>query len=331
VHIGAGTHFAIQSCAVTVVFQAENEPASQRDERWRHVLSEATGALEPRGIPDRCVAGEVGAVTVVEMLAGGEGGARRGTAHIRSSDPELYKIDVIAQGRGVVEQGGREAGLGPGDLALVDLTRPATWAMSGPLRMVAVTFPRAMLPLPADDVARLTGVRLAGDRGAAALISTLARQLPDHLDEYGPADGARLGTAVLDLLSAALAARSGDGARLPGESRRRALLLRIHAFLEQRLGDPGLSPGDVAAAHYISVRYLHRLFETEQTTVADWIRSRRLERCRRDLLDPALATRTVEAVGERWGLTDAAHFSRVFRRRFGIPPAEYRSLHTPRR
>jgi AraC-like DNA-binding protein len=65
--------------------------------------------------------------------------------------------------------------------------------------------------------------------------------------------------------------------------------------------------------------------------VADWIRSRRLERCRRDLLDPALATRTVEAIGERWGLTDAAHFSRVFRRRFGAPPAEYRLLHTPRR
>jgi AraC-like DNA-binding protein len=265
------------------------------------------------------------------MLARGEGGAKRGRRHIRSSDRELCKIDVIAQGRGVVEQGGREARLGAGDLVLVDLTRPATWAMSGPLRMVAVTFPRAMLPLPADQVARLTGVRFAGDRGAAALISTLVRQLPDHLDEYGAADGARLGTAVLDLLSAAVAARSDSGARLPGESRRRALLLRIHAFLEERLGDPGLSPGAVAAAHHISVRYLHKLFETEQTTVADWIRSRRLERCRRDLLDPALATRTVESIGERWGLTDAAHFSRVFRRRFGAPPAEYRLLHTPRR
>ena len=165
--------------------------------------------------------------------------------------------------------------------------------MSGPLRMVAVTFPRRMLPLPADEVARL-------DRGAVRR-------------------------------SAALAARSDSGARLPADSRRRTLQLQIHAFLEERLGDPGLSPGGVAAAHFISVRYLHKLFETEQTTVADWIRSRRLERCRRDLLDPALSTRTVEAIGERWGLTDAAHFSRVFKRRFGVPPAEYRLLHTPRR
>jgi AraC-like DNA-binding protein len=322
---------AVQSLTVAVVFEARTEPARERAERWRHVLEQATGPLEPRGIPDRCVAGAMGAVSVVEMVAGGEGGAMRVARHLRSSDPERCKIDVVAHGHGVVEQGGREAGLAPGDLAVVDLTRPATWAMSGPLRMVAVTFPRAMLPLPADDLERLTAVRLAGDHGPVALVSALARQLPRHLDEYAAADGARLGTAVLDLLSAALAARSDAGARLPRETRRRALLVQVHAYIEERLGDPALSPGGVAAANYISVRYLHKLFETEQTTVAEWIRRRRLERCRRDLLDPALAGRSVDAIGRHWGLTDAAHFSRVFKRRFGAPPAEYRRLHGPSR
>jgi len=45
-------------------------------------------------------------------------------------------------------------------------------------------------------------------------------------------------------------------------------------------------PGTVAAAHYISVRYLYRLFDAQGTTVAAWIRPRRLERCRVDLADP---------------------------------------------
>jgi AraC-like DNA-binding protein len=101
----------------------------------------------------------------------------------------------------------------------------------------------------------------------------------------------------------------------------------VHAFIEQRLGDPALTPGQVATANYISVRYLHKLFETEQTSVAEWIRRRRLERCRRDLLDPAYRDRPVEAIGERWGFKDGAHFSRVFKRRFAAPPAEYRRLH----
>jgi AraC-like DNA-binding protein len=164
------------------------------------------------------------------------------------------------------------------------------------------------------------------DGGAGALVSSLARQLPRYLDDCGAGDGARLGTAVLDLLTAALAAQLGRGDQVPQDSRQRALLVRIHAFIEERLGDPELSPGSVAAAHFISVRYLHKLFETESTTVADWIRRRRLERCRRDLLDPALRSTPASAIGASWGLGDAAHFSRVFRSAYGVPPGEYRAM-----
>ena len=89
-------------------------------------------------------------------------------------------------------------------------------------------------------------------------------------------------------------------------------------------GDCDLAPGPVAAAHYISVRYLYRLFEAQGTTVAAWIRHRRLERCRADLADPALGSTPVSAVAARWGLPDSAHFNRLFKRAYGLPPAEYR-------
>lgn len=58
--------------------------------------------------------------------------------------------------------------------------------------------------------------------------------------------------------------------------------------------------------------------------MAGWIRERRLERCRRDLLDPALAARPVGAVAARWGLVEPASFSRAFRAAYGLPPAAYR-------
>src|SRR6185437_7198589 len=100
--------------------------------------------------------------------------------------------------------------------------------------------------------------------------------------------------------------------------------LRVHSFIEQHLGEEDLSPGLVAAAHHVSVRYLHRLFEAEDTTVAAWIRRRRLDRCRRDLADPALSALPVSTVAAKWGITDPAHFSRLFRSAYGLPPAEYR-------
>jgi AraC-like DNA-binding protein len=80
-----------------------------------------------------------------------------------------------------------------------------------------------------------------------------------------------------------------------------ALRRRVHAFIEQRLADPALSPAVIADAHHVSVRYLYKLFEGRHRGVAGWIRSRRLERSRRDLLDPALAARPVSAIAARWG------------------------------
>ncbi|MFD0385553.1 helix-turn-helix domain-containing protein [Streptomyces stramineus] len=57
----------------------------------------------------------------------------------------------------------------------------------------------------------------------------------------------------------------------------------------------------MAAAHHISLSYLHRLFETEATTVAAWIRHQRLERARHDLGDTTQRHIPVHAIAARWG------------------------------
>jgi AraC-like DNA-binding protein len=58
--------------------------------------------------------------------------------------------------------------------------------------------------------------------------------------------------------------------------------------------------------------------------VSEWIRDRRLERCRRDLLDPALRHETILSIATRWGITSSAHFSRVYRQNYGRTPREER-------
>jgi AraC-like DNA-binding protein len=103
------------------------------------------------------------------------------------------------------------------------------------------------------------------------------------------------------------------------------MLARVHAFIDQHLGDPDLSPATIAAAHHLSVRALHALYQAENETVAASIRRQRLEHCRRDLLDPSRPDRPVNAIGARWGFPDATAFSRTFRTAYGLPPGEYRA------
>jgi transcriptional regulator GlxA family with amidase domain len=141
---------------------------------------------------------------------------------------------------------------------------------------------------------------------------------------FYPQEAAHLGRAALDLCAAVIARHTDAHASLPPETRRTELLARIHAFIEQHLGDPRLTPMVISGAHHISLRCLQRLFQQQGLTVAARIRQQRLERCRRDLADPALAECPIHAIAARWGYPSAAEFSRSLRNIYGTTPGEYR-------
>ncbi len=246
---------------------------------------------------------------------------------IGQADPGVFKLGCTVHGRGMVAQDGRCAEFGPGDLVLSDTSRPyvAEFAPDIPGGQVLVLrFPRCLLPFPDRDLRRLTAVRLRGDRGIGALASQFLLHMARHMHALGPPDAARLSTVTLDVLTAALGAVLDAESAVPSHTGRRALTVQIFAFIRQNLGDPKLTPDVIAAAHHISLRYLHKLFQEEGHTVAGWVRERRLERCRRDLADPRLADRPINAIAARWGFSSAAHFSQAFRGAYGLSPRQFR-------
>jgi AraC-like DNA-binding protein len=315
---------------MSVLIRVEDEPPRNRLDYFRHVVADTFVPFDLRIDADRdlraqILTGQVGTVDVAKVSAPPLKASRTDKL-IRVSDPELFKLEVPVRGRTVFAQGDREAVLEPGDFTLLDLSRPCQLVDRGDEHgNVAVKFPHAALPLRHDELDRLTAVPISGRDGLGASISSLARHMARHLDDHGPTEGARLATALLDLLIVALAERLGRIPTIAPATRRRALLASVRAFIDQRLADPHLSPSMIAAAHHISLRYLYKLFETQETSVAGWVRQRRLERCRRDLIDPTLADLSVTAIAARWGLTDPAHFSRAFRAAYGLPPTEYRA------
>lgn len=320
---------------MSILGSADDEsPATWLDE-WQHLVSDSIVPFDLRidaapDFPGRIISRDFGALRLTEV-GSPPGEAFRTPKLIRRFDLELCKVDVQVRGDLAVEQNGRQALLRPGDFSFVDLSRPLQIGVRAPRlhqnSTVVLVFPRSLLPLPPNDVAHLTAVHLSGQDGTGALIFSIARQMVRHLDDLAPTDGLRLSTTILDLLTTMLARRADRDSAVAPDTYQRALSYRIHAFIEERLGNPGLSPSVIAAAHHISLRYLYKLFEEQGTTVAGWIRARRLERCRQDLLNPALRGRSVGAIAARWGFTNPEHFSRLFRAAYQLPPREYRNLH----
>jgi AraC-like DNA-binding protein len=248
---------------------------------------------------------------------------------ISQADPDMLKLVLVRGGNScVVDQDGRQAPVSAGEFAIYDTRRPYEVACGvggdRPTQMMTFMFPPSLLPLSRSQLRQLMVVRFQASAGLGDLTSQFLLQLARNVDHYSPAEAARLSTAALEVLATRLARELDLHDWGTPEARRHALLTTVQAFIQRHLGDPRLSPGMIAAAHHISLRSLHQLFHDEGLTVAGWIRRRRLECCRRDLSDPALAPRPVAAIAARWGFSSPGDFSRTFRAVHGLPPAEYR-------
>ncbi|MCK2242916.1 MULTISPECIES: helix-turn-helix domain-containing protein [unclassified Crossiella] len=243
----------------------------------------------------------------------------RSAAQVRRSDPERWHLTLLAEGSSRFEQDGRQAGLSAGDLLIYHSSAPFRCTVTSS-KTEFLQFPRELNPAGLES---LVSMPFSGRAGIGALVAGCLRELA-ALPGNQPEEASRLTAVTLDLLGVLSARVRGDSAAPAATPA--ALITTVRAFIRANLADPELDPAAIAAAHHISVRYLHRLFQQEGQTVAGWIRERRLENCRRDLANPALRERPVHAVARRWGFTDSAHFSRAFRSAFGLPPGEYRRL-----
>ncbi|UOR01914.1 helix-turn-helix domain-containing protein [Leucobacter allii] len=256
--------------------------------------------------------------------------------HVVERTPELiaagagndfYKLSLMLSGEGTVMQDDREAVLRAGDLAIYDTSRPYSLLSGEGARTAIVMFPRELLPLPPAEVGRLTAVRFAKDAGLAAGISPFLTHLMDHLEMLATPAGSRLPRNIVDLLGTLLASefdRREAGERLGGRGSSGALLQRILGYIEAHLGEPDLGPERIAAAHFISPRYLQVLFQRNGLTVSSWVREQRLARCFDELVDPTVLEQPIAAVAARWGMLEPTHFSRAFKKRYGISPRQAR-------
>lgn len=319
---------------IGTVFRSEDVPAEDRFDCWRELIgtTRTSDVISAHSADFRAELRlmELGPVRVwpTSFLPARY---RRNQRMVRQSDPELYHLTLLLGGGLTLDHGGKCGTFGPGDLHLVDSSQPydvrtADGGGTGAVRGVGVDFPKALLPLPPHQVRELLGRGLSGREGLGALLTDFLVGLERQADFLQPSDAPRLGMVVLDLLSAWLAHALEAEAALPPETRRHALAQRIRAFIRHNLHDPELTPPVIAAAHHISLSYLHRVFQqdTQGETVAAWIRARRLEGARRDLADPSLRATPIHVIAARWGIPRPSDFARAFRTAHGLSPSEFR-------
>lgn len=295
-------------------------PTAERVEYWRSSVCDhfVPLAVQPGGSVLRGrVAGTMLAETRLRRIRATQHVFERRTRDIRVDDPGVMHLLFQDRGQAVMEQDGRTASLSPGDLLFYDSSRPFRFRTSDEFQFTICLLPKRLISLPEriqqNRTARVVSSRDGIGAAAGALLSSITRQVADA----GPAQQLALQQAFASMYVALMSDDASEG-RSPSVH-----LAQAQSFILRHLGDTGLAPADIAAACNISVSYLHRLFAADGSTIAGYLRESRLQAAYRELSAPG-SSEPVSLIGQRWGIPDPTHFSRLFKTRFGITPGQAR-------
>ncbi|WP_454737272.1 AraC family transcriptional regulator [Cupriavidus necator] len=241
-----------------------------------------------------------------------------------ASAPALY-VKLVESGGMTLERRGARQRFEKGSIAVVDPASPFTETIDDRTHLIVVSCPRTTL--------RQRGIRCQLDGWLAPdphlpdtqVIQGMIRMAGAHGHAVRERTRASIANQLLGLMDILI----GEDHRCARARAADATRLRVDKFLEQHLGDAGLSAEDIANGVKLSVNYLNRVFNAGNTSLMRYLWSQRLERARQMLSSPQFAHLSIGELAWRCGFSTAAHFSRLFQQRFGMTPSAQRRLACP--
>jgi AraC-like DNA-binding protein len=282
-------------------------------------------APDPSAFSAELTTVQLGAIAV-DSLSATTYTALRTARHIRDG-VDVVHFGLVRSGQGSIAQDGRTYQQRAGVAGLLRSVSPfRSHTVPHPesaqrSHVILTTIPMTALPGRAAKIATMTAVALPRTpllAAAANFLSTVSMGLP----QPGSATANFVEHAIVDLTLAVIAERTAE--ELPPESAEAGTRVRIRDFVLRRLPDAELGPRRIATEFGISIRYLHRLFESEDTSVSSFIRVERLKKAAGELADPTLRHLDLKSIAARSGFGGADQFSRAFKTRYGMTPRDYR-------
>jgi AraC-like DNA-binding protein len=237
----------------------------------------------------------------------------------RDGGDEIY-VGLMMDGDSNLSRGDRRVALRTGDIYVVDFSRPvrAEWMAHRELGLVIDRRHVSAALGSAADVAAVFKAR----SGVAALFASHLRVLASEASRLS--DIERIEAIEVAIQLALILLRAGPAA--PEKLDGAALIAIARRLIAERLSEPELTADDIAKALGCSRATLYRHFEREGAGVVETIRDLRLDAAR-DRLAAEPSSR-INDLAFRCGFLDQSSFNRMFKRRFGVTPGEFRAAST---
>jgi AraC-like DNA-binding protein len=248
-----------------------------------------------------------------------------GDRHLQFGEHERLIAFQALAGECIVRTDSKDIEVPIGDLMLFSTAKPFTFVWAGKMASTYVYFPPSLLGLPSNAFPAITGSWLARRTPMGNIAADLLQSAAANLSAFSGVTGQLLTNNVIEVLRTAIIDEVIDKPANSSQVR----FAQVAAHIDEHIGDPSLSVQGIAEAHYVSLRTLHAIFQSQGTSAASWIRVRRLERAGQMLRDPALAAMTIGEIAESCGFDSASYFSVAFRAHFNTTPTQWRRAEAP--
>jgi len=243
----------------------------------------------------------------------------RHTAH---ANPNEILVFCSLTGRILLEQRDRRVSMDTGSLLCVDPRLAHTMHFLDDPSVLIIKVPRAELEGRLGRNLDIAASHITPSCPQDHLTLLFAAKLGMLSGTIESSSAEMIATHAVDLISLSLGNVTNRTAHIsPNKSQ---LIWRIHRAIEARLHSAGLDPERIAEAVGISVRQANKLLAEQGSSLMRLVQSKRLARCRQALEDPSLAHRSVSEIALGWGFSDLTHFSRCFKRAYGMLPSDLR-------
>lgn len=226
-----------------------------------------------------------------------------------------YQFLLIASGKAVVCQDGRETLVSAGNMVLYEGSQPFSLDYLTPHESITFKISQASLHARLRSPTALTARSLAGNRGMGLLAASAMRD-STVLGDFGPSMAQRAGSAILELIAATIDVELQQTPAL--SARHNVLLDNIKRYMLRNLEDTELTIDKIALRHNVTPRTVNRLFAQVGTTAIRWLWHQRLIASHKALSEGRVSL--VSDVAMSHGFSDFSHFSRSFKKMFGICP-----------
>jgi AraC family transcriptional regulator, positive regulator of tynA and feaB len=288
-------------------------------QRWSDALTDLCGRFDVDPLEGASFEGRINFTTVSRLKLCQIEASQHRIAHsyARSRETNHPYIKILFQTYGIsyFEQDGRHIEIGPGDCLAYDVSSPHTIVSPALTRHDVVIVPKELLQERGFRSEKMAAYKLSARSGTGRIAHDVTHAAFDEANRLSPNSAASVAESLIDLLLLPL--READ--RMLDRAGPEAVYVRAQAFIREHLRDPDLSIDQISAALGCTKRYLHMVFSDRGMTVSDYIWRARLQHCRQEL--ETQSGKTITDVAFSWGFSSSSHFSRVFRKYFGVMPS----------